>query len=669
MIAVFFLLSCAVKLQAVEVNIDAEILEYDDEAKYMVATDSVTVTWKDKTLVADKVEFWTEKEYLVATGNVCVSDETSIMFGQDAVVDYRNDKGEINFASGYFEPWFFSTRKAEQLDKKRVKTSKIYMTTCDYDKPHYSVRSKSAKIVTNKRITLFHPVFYIRSVPVFYFPIWTQGLGSSFYDIEIQPGYNDIDGYFAKSIVTFTTSGNSRTKLYLDYFNKRGWGKGAQFDYFETDKFNGTIYGYNIKEDRTRNEYWTFSAGHWNRIDKYWTSRSDVNFVNNTTFNKLYFQDNYRTLSRSINSNLSLNRQSPRSSLTAVFGRYDVYNTDTNEFEPETITAPSLNYILYNIFQGAPFTSRFETIFKNEYKNSEDVFRKSGFVGLTISQSYNVIRRKLTYSPSLGLAENWQDRVSLDDMTNLFVTRYALTNNFRYFLMRNVIWDMGHGYTLRSEQNRFAVDYENTDYGEERNEVYFKNQVFFRRVNIKNSISYNLHLDRGEALGDWRRKLTPLVNEALWYPLHYMSVFLREESEFYPEHKVKTVQTMIGLGDIEKHYLNLGAFYNCLTPNDLSFSIGFGVWPTRKWRVQYQTSFAALDNFDEYRFSDQELQVYRDLHCWETKVTYRRRMIIEDGIEKPAEEVYLLLGLKANFQRAKKSKLNKVEKDYYPWRK
>ena len=662
----FTLLSCGNILSAAEINIKSASLEYDQESKYVVAEGSVTVLWQDKTLNADKVEFWTDKEFLMAKGTVTFTDNKNIIFCESLAYDYKSHTAETDKVSGSFTPWYFAARKMDKKDEKRYEMKNMRMTTCDNSTPHYTIRASRATIITGKRITVYNPVFYIRKVPIFYLPIFSQPIGGNRYSLEIEPGYNNNDGVIVKTTLGFPVSKYSYGKLYLDYFEKRGWGEGAEYDYNNPGKLLATVYGYHLKEEySTGNEFTNFKVSHWQKINNEWTSRSNINFANSQTFNTQYFQDNWALQNREIDSSLAFTRQTRKSTLQISMNRTDISTDTTGAFQTASMTLPQVSYTRYSLLNNSPYNSTLNITYQNSYNPADSSYEELAFTKVDIKRSYSFFKKKLSITPLLALSENWDD--ALDVNNSSFTTRYISSVNARYYITRSMSWDLGYNYTLRSAVNNLGVDSDAPDYGEELNQIYAQNLFYYGRVTIRNSTSYSLARNRGEIVDDWREKFAPLVNEFTWAPKRSLSLYVKETNNIYltmldpiDSNYLRSVQSIVTIGQMDEQYVSLGAFYQADQPDNLGFNVSFGYRPNAKWKIDYRLVAEALDRFNSVTFNDQQITIYRNLHCWECKVTYRRML--------NNEEVYFQINLTSSSKARKKLYNQSFEKEFYPWR-
>ena len=251
--------------------------------------------------------------------------------------------------------------------------------------------------------------------------------------------------------------------------------------------------------------------------------------------------------------------------------------------------------------------------------------------------------------------ETWQDRDSVGNFTDIFVTRYYTNTNLRYRVAKMIDWDFLYGYKIRSEQNQLGQDVQAPDYGIESDQVTYTNSMYLGRTTIRNSINYNFAMTRGEVLDDWRQKFSPLSNQLTWAPPKNYYVYISESNSVYPIWSVQSAQGYINWGRIESRYLNFGIFYNAANPDNLDFVTGFGFWPNKKWRLDYSIRTTSVDRFSSYILNDEEIKLFRNIHCWEFKISYKRRV--------NSDEIYFNIGLNSTtFNGAKKP-----QKEFNPW--
>lgn len=637
---------------AADVQITAGYIEYDESAKYLLAIGSVAVTWGDKTLNGDRVSIWVEKKYAEAEGSVVFAEEGAVLSADRLAYDYTADSATIMRASGYAAPQHFAARVLTRVSSTTYAAQHVAMTTCDLGKPHYTLRARRAKITLNKRVVLYHPVFYLRNVPILYLPLFTSALGAHRSSLEIIPGYNNQDGLTIKAIYGYPLTSNLYGKLYLDWLGRRGWGKGGELTY-STATARGTVYAYHLDERRDGHESLALRSEFWQRLNPLWYVQGEMDYVSDKSVNdSRYLED--RRVDMRIHSFGAVTRQGRISNLRVVGESYDVYDSSAGTFTTETLTVPAISYTLYPQKWGMPFYTGFSASLQNRYSRYTGYYTMSGSADLSVTRDIRLTRR-LTYKPQVGARESWVNRASDGALEDTFLTTYYANNNLRVRLLRWMDWDLSHAFAWKSVVNSLLLDPD----GETTNSVNYINSMSFGKLRVKDSIGYNFHLYRTQTVADWRDALTPLVNEAYWSPRQNVSVFGRQENTIYP-FRLTSVQMDTRFGQADVRYINIGAFYHYTRPDDMTFTTGLGFWPTKKWKIDCAVNWASQDHFTSMSFNDHELKIYRDLHCWEAKLGYRRR---PDG----NEDIQLQIGLKRS-SRARAANSAYAAREFYPWR-
>ena len=634
-----------------EIDMKSKTLEYDEQTGYVVAKSSVTIAWKDSVLNADEVIFNVKKKTLTAKHNVSIKDSKSSMSGDSLVYDYNKETGEMENVRGFAEPWFFTAKKGKKLSPDRYELKGVEMSSCDFDKEEFHITATTAKVKVGRRVTTYNPVMYFRKVPIFYLPIFPYASGPHRDSLEIMPGYDNTDGFMCKVIYGYPFTSSLYGKLYLDYYGKRGIGEGGELLY-KTPNANLDLYGYHTLDKLSQIEETNFSAKYWQRINPLWTAQAQGDYLSNQSLITNYFQDTVSGSNQQLHSFLTATRQDKRSNLQITAERYDVYDSTTNAYVPTNITLPKIMYTLYPQ-KTKGFYSTFTSYLQYQYLSPGNFYTTSGNGDYSVSKDFR-LTRSLVLKPSVGLNETWQDRDTVGNFLDLFVTRYYTNTNLRYRLSRSVDWDFLYSYKIRSELNKPGQDVQANDYGVETNQLAYTNSMYLGRTTIRNSINYNLALTRNQVIEDWRQNFSPLTNQLTWAPRSSYYLYMSESNSVYPIWSVQSAQAYVNWGRIEKHYLNFGVFYNYANPDNLDFVTGFGFWPTKKWRFDYSIRTTSVNRFSSFLVNDTEIKLFRNIHCWEFKISYRRRL--------EANEVYFNIGLNSSTLGAKKP-----QKEFNPW--
>ena len=635
-----------------EIDMKSKTLEYDEQTGFVVAKSSVTIAWKDSVLTADEVNFYVRKKTLTAKKDVTLKDAQMVMRGDRLDYDYNKETGEMTNISGVASPWFFTAKKGKKLGKDRYELKGVDMSSCDYDKEDFHVTATTAKVKAGRRITTYNPVMYFRNTPIFYLPIFPYASGPHRDSLEIMPGYDNTDGFMCKVIYGYPFTDQLYGKLYLDYYGLRGIGEGGELIY-KKPTANLDLYTYHILEQTTETERYNTSLTYWQRINPLWNAQAKADYLSDQSIINNYFLDTASGSNSTLHSFLTLTRQDKRSNLQITAERYDVYNPVTGSYDPTNITLPRLQYSLYPQRAKNGIYTTFSSYFQYQYLSPGNFYTTSANADTAISKDFR-LGRKMTFKPSVGLDETWQDRSATGDFTDLFVTRYFTNDNLRYRLKNWIDWDFTYSYKIRAEQNQLGQDVQANDYGVESNQLSYVNSMYLGRTTIRNSINYNLALTRNDTTSDWRERFSPLTNQLTWAPPKNYYVYVSEQNSVFPIWSIQSAQAYVNWGRVETHYFNFGVFYNSGTPDNMDFVTGFGFWPAKKWRLDYSIRTTSVDRFSSWTVNDTEIKLFRNIHCWEFKISYKRRL--------QSDEIFFNIGLNSSTNGARKP-----QKEFNPW--
>lgn len=175
-------------------QIDADIIEYNEQSGVATAKGNVKVKNKNLILTSPYVEYELTNAIIDA-----VSDENNrvtIATGKDHLVgdhlryNLNTRQGVLTKASGKAEALFMrgesvyimssdeakkqgiiSTKKGRYTkDENIAKWMNVSSTTCDFDTPHYRLETKRAVIIPNQKIIMKRPKFYMGKSKLFTYP-------------------------------------------------------------------------------------------------------------------------------------------------------------------------------------------------------------------------------------------------------------------------------------------------------------------------------------------------------------------------------------------------------------------------------------------------------------------------------------------------------------------
>lgn len=652
---------------AYQVDISADNLEYDQNCGTISADGNVVLTWQGKKVYAEHVNFILEEKIMNASGSVKIEEEGNAFFAKNITYYFDDEKGEIRDVTAHSSLIFMRSESMVREDKNSYAVNNIKISHCDLDQPHTYFKAKRGKITLNERVTIYNPIFYIGKIPIFYLPIVTKSLKggrgiSSNLDFYIEPGYTSNGGLGVKSYASYRFSDAFKGKVLFDYYGSRGWGYGTEFSYFAKNA-KGSIYAYNINDLSTGTERWTIRPYYWQRINQEWTLQSQAQFISDRDFNNMYNQSDWERNKNTLHSYASLTRQGKSSSLMMLIQRYDTYQN--GEYETTSITLPQVNFTYYpkKIFFG--LTNSFNLVYNNQYQNYGGSILENFFYKNTVNATYTLTRdfrfgRKLTLKPSIGIMEEWYDKDNTSSVVNNFLTRYFGSLNSRLRVTRWMDWNINYSLRTRTENNSLTIDTAANDYGIETSLLSFTNYMYIgNRTTVRNFFSYNFKDNRIANPVRW----SPFITELTYTPKYYITAYLRQAQQVEPEVKFQSLQMDISIGELEKAFFNLGAFYQDYRRDELDNTLGFGLWLNPKWRLDYNIRTTMKTDGSYIKMNEHEFKIYRDLHCYNVGAVWKIRGVYH--------EVFFKFDIKTNmpFNRAQADKQYAQEEQiFYPWR-
>lgn len=241
--------------------------------------------------MSDDTILWTNGVYFSSEGTVLTADSATVNVKTgDVKADghvhiesgdqlWVGDHIDYNFKTKLIHTEEFRTGEAPvfaagtQLsgNSNRIYTAQNAMiTTDDISDPAYRVRASRVVIIPGKTVQMWNAVFYIGTMPVFYFPYYERNLGKRVNNLSFTPGYRSRYGPYLLSTYSWYLGDAADGKIHVDYRSYRGPGAGpdvnlhlgqwgeASFKYYYThdqrpnNDTNGLPFYGNIPNNRQR---------------------------------------------------------------------------------------------------------------------------------------------------------------------------------------------------------------------------------------------------------------------------------------------------------------------------------------------------------------------------------------------------------------------------------
>ena len=644
-------------------KLNAEFIEYFEKNNYITAKQNVVFSSGSFSVKSNSLSINMKTSNLVSTETVTMIDKGTTLVSRGINYNFSEGTGILQNSMGYFTPWYFYSNKL-------IKQNEIYLckktriTTCNAEHPHYFLSSNNAKLKPGKSISMTNMVFKAGPVPVFYFPYYYASLKKRQDVWEIYPGYDSRNGLTAKIMYGFPVTENTYTKLYFDNYSLQGIGKGIEYNYNLKNRLNndtttkGTLFLYQIHENETNIDRWNAKATHWQQLSPTWSLQGNMDYTSDPMYNNYYYKENWYWANNELKSFIGLTKQTNKVNLR--FSAYDIVNsTSIDTYYQKEYSAPKFEFTLLPIrLKPTLFYLGMSDTSVEQYYNYQN-----NFTQLTGKYNFYLYRRiqlldSLSLTPRAGIIESWQNR-NTSQNDPLFQNRYYTYSVLRQQLGSFSMIDFVYDYQQRMRQNEYTEQQtESDDYGIETNKL--RVSLFSLPTNniyIRISNGYDFRMFRSQPVFEWTAKFDPITTE-LNLSYNKFNLYFREEQSVKP-FAFSRLQTDFSYnnGDFTS---NIGLFYNDLTPFIFQARLALSFWVAKKWKFTVSQIGNYNSNTNILEFQEQKIDIYKDMHCWQSWISYIKRGAIEQ---------YLFnIGLKFSGINGSQPENMNMEKQFYPWR-
>ena len=239
--------------------LQAQQLEYAEADNRLQATGKVSVVYGDTRLLADRLEMNTESGVGTATGDVRLSTPENQLRASRVDFDLTNERGLVYDASGLIgNTYRVSSERLERLGPQRFVAQRGRLTTCTGRVPAWEFRARRVRLGADNHVSLQHPSFRIKGVPVFYLPYamfpYRDERTTGFLPPRLGSDSNHgavVSGEFFWVMADWMDS-----TFGLEYFGGRGARPYAEYRYSLSPQSDGQVQGTFIHDRKTNEDLW-----------------------------------------------------------------------------------------------------------------------------------------------------------------------------------------------------------------------------------------------------------------------------------------------------------------------------------------------------------------------------------------------------------------------------
>ena len=277
------------------IEIEADRLSYDKEEQLYQAHGNVTVTRGDFSLKAEHARLNAATNEMVAWGNVVLNEEEDVLECERLEVNLRTRAGKVYQGKLFLKGQNFhiTGKEAEKLGEGRYRIREGSFTTCDASRPPWKFKVRELDVAVKGTGIARGPVFYIKDVPVFYFPIVPVPVKQDRQSGFLLPtgGYSNQTGPEVKTAFYWAISRDMDSTLFLDYVGDRGLKEGVEFRYAFPRETTGTAKFYFINDQEYDGKRYAFFIQHQQKLPYDFYLKGDINHVSDRFYPRDFDRD------------------------------------------------------------------------------------------------------------------------------------------------------------------------------------------------------------------------------------------------------------------------------------------------------------------------------------------------------------------------------------------
>jgi LPS-assembly protein len=362
-------------------KITADTLSYDQKLDTYNASGKVRIDWKGTTMFADMVSLRHSDNLADADGNVLFVKGNDTLRGEHASLNMETDKGVVTNGRLFIKQGNFrlSGARLEKTGDEDYHVQDGSFTTCDGDVPSWKFSAADLNVTREEYATGRHAFFYIKDVPVLYFPyiaypVMTERQSGFLLAV---PGHSSKKGFYIKIPYYFVISPSQDATVYLDIQTSRGVGVGGNYRYLLPAGGSGDLNAYLIYDTQKDMMRGTFVGRHQQSFSPSLFFRADIDLTLDRNFYRDYGEVNGEYNKQYLENTAFLTKHWERFSLTTEMKYTENLYATNNKATLQQMPTISFSGIKQRVYD-TPFYVSIDSGFTN-------FVRQNGLQGQRVS--------------------------------------------------------------------------------------------------------------------------------------------------------------------------------------------------------------------------------------------------------------------------------------------
>jgi len=650
------------------VEVNGDNVTFDIREHKVIASGNVSVIKGDTRLACDRVEYYRKTQIAHAHGRVVLERGNGYRLeGEELVFNFQTLKGDFERPLLTAPPLYGAGQSVERQNDEFFRIHNGFISTCDFDVPQWRVNAKTIDVYPGDVAVARNMVLRIGTIPVFYWPKYTEDLKNRSSIVRITPGYQSDWGAFLLTRWRFDRNENFKTFVHVDYRERRDLAWGIDNAYQSDVIGSGALRTYYMNErmisaDRIWDER-TSPTIEQERYKVEWRHRwePDDSTMVMAQFYKLsdseilkdYFESEYER--DPIPDSYFVMTQGLRYGTIGARADYRV-----NRFTSTVDRLPELSYTLpsLEIFDTNVYWKNSTTLSSLWKKNASptDTYAKTKRVHINNELSYPAKVSFVEVRPFVGTRHTYYSRTKepmlQDVVRGIFRTGVDLSTKFyriyetqtdawgleinrlRHVITPSVAYEYQDDPTVQASELDYydAID----AYGRVHKAVFSIENKLQTKRNGQNVDLVRLILSADYALkqdADLPSGYNNLGVDLELQPYEWLGFYFDATHNPQDDDLVEANFDLYINNPGDRWYVRLGERYHHLVDNQFEAEIGWAINP--KWSVQFNQIFDG----DTGKNERQDFIIRRDLHSWLMDISFSNRK--DDG-----QEILFMFSLK-----------------------
>ncbi len=352
-------------------TITADHLEYFKEEDKYVATGNVRIEKEDAVLRAEKVVLYQKTSDAEAIGSLIYEDSETLINAERAELNLDAKTGRLYNAVIFLKKgnYWINSDNIQKIKEGHYYASNATFTTCDAEpskNPDWCFKGSDVDIIVGKRFRAENVTYRVKGMPILYSPyVWAPVM------TERQTGFlfpvigtSSKKGFQFSPAFFWAIDENKDATLYLDYYSKRGIGKGIEYRYIDFNS-KGDLYAYHIRDRELKKDFYEikgFNEYQSKGVEGFF----DINYVNHEKFYKEYSPQRDLRIKRFLQSSGEISAPFGNSRLY-LLGQHWIDLRNDDDQIPQRL--PELGYVI-NPISISPLMFTMSSSITNFYRES-----------------------------------------------------------------------------------------------------------------------------------------------------------------------------------------------------------------------------------------------------------------------------------------------------------